>query len=134
MNCAIDEPDRSNNRKKTEELFNKMLLTKSYNIKDDLILKKIISQIVDIANPDKIILFGSRAMGTQKEDSDYDICVLKKNIKKRRRFAHKIRSGIKIVAPIDIVVSTPAKFNALKQKWYFVYYDIEKTGRTLYEK
>ena len=50
--------------------------------KEEKILQKIINSVVEIAHPDKIILFGSRATGKAKKDSDYDILVLKKNIKK----------------------------------------------------
>ena len=43
-------------------------------------LNEITKRIVKEADPDKIILFGSRAKGEEKEESDYDICVLKEGI------------------------------------------------------
>jgi len=70
-------------------------------------LKKAIDIIVQVADPDKIILFGSRARGDNKKDSDYDICV---------------------------IVQTPDKFDELKDDPYFVYRQIAKDGVTVYEK
>jgi predicted nucleotidyltransferase len=43
-------------------------------------LRKAIDIIVRTTDPDKIILFGSRAKGGFKEESDYDVCVLKKEL------------------------------------------------------
>ena len=43
-------------------------------------LNEITKRIVKEADPDKIILFGSRAKGEEKKESDYDICVLKKGV------------------------------------------------------
>jgi len=40
-------------------------------------LNETTKRIVEEADPDKIILFGSRAKGEAKKESDYDICVLK---------------------------------------------------------
>ena len=39
-------------------------------------LERAIEIIVKVADPDQIILFGSRARGDAKQDSDYDICVI----------------------------------------------------------
>ena len=107
---------------------------KTYNFSQDNILKNIVNQIVDIADPDKIILFGSRAIGKHKEDSDYDICVLKKNIRNDRKLVRKIRLHLDVFAPIDIVTSTPEKFEKLKAKWFYIYHDIHKFGKIIYER
>jgi predicted nucleotidyltransferase len=103
-------------------------------IQADKTLKKIVSQIVHIANPDKIILFGSRATGKAKKESDYDICVLKKYVKRKRKLSQKIRTKLDVFAPIDIIVNTPKQFEELKGKWYLIYHDIEQYGKVLYEK
>lgn len=43
-------------------------------------LSRIIRIIVEIVDPDSIILFGSRATGNEEKESEYDICVLKPEI------------------------------------------------------
>ena len=42
----------------------------------DATLAEIIRRIVEVADPDRIILFGSRARGDARPDSDYDILVI----------------------------------------------------------
>src|SRR5437870_4517792 len=96
--------------------------TPSYNFYSDHVLQDIIGQIVEVANPEKIILFGSRVMGTQKQDSDYDLCVLKKNLKKRRKLAQKIYCNLDILASVDVIVNTPAKYNQIKKNPFLIYH------------
>lgn len=100
----------------------------------DKILENIISSIVATANPDKIILFGSRATGKHRQDSDYDICVLKKRIRRRRKFAQKIRSKMKFLAPMDIIVNTPKRYDDIKDNPFLIYFDINNLGQVIYEK
>jgi predicted nucleotidyltransferase len=98
-------------------------------------LEKAIEIIVQVADPDKIILFGSRARGDNKKDSDYDICVIKRDVEHRRKLAQQIYvSFCDIGAPIDVIVQTPDKFDELKDDPYFVYKQIAKDGVTVYEK
>ena len=112
----------------------KMKKHSAYKNFQDEILNSIVSSIVATADPDKVILFGSRARGKQRKDSDYDICVLKKYVKRNRTLAVKIRSDINVFAPIDIIVTTPSRYEELKDKCYFVYSDVEQYGKVVYEK
>ena len=109
--------------------------TITYNPSKDIILTNIVNQIVDIAHPDKIILFGSRAMGKENKDSDYDICVLKKDIKNDREIAKKIYRNLHGVgAGVDVIVKDAKRFEELKDKWFMVYFDIAKYGKVIYAK
>ncbi len=45
-------------------------------VKSEL-LEKMVQAIVKVAEPEKIVLFGSRAKGTAQFDSDYDFLVIK---------------------------------------------------------
>nr|QNO50258.1 hypothetical protein HOIKONPE_00002 [Methanosarcinales archaeon ANME-2c ERB4] len=56
------------------------------------ILAEIVQKVVEVAVPDKIILFGSRAKGEQAKDSDYDIFVLKDGVVHKRKLAQRIYS------------------------------------------
>jgi predicted nucleotidyltransferase len=98
-------------------------------------LKEIIKRIVDVVEPDKIILFGSRANGKNKERSDYDICVLKKEVENKRKLAQKIyRKLFGVGASVDVIVETPEKFNELKDKWFLIHGEIARSGSLVYEK
>jgi predicted nucleotidyltransferase len=98
-------------------------------------LQKAINVIVRVADPEKIILFGSRARGDYRDDSDYDLCVIKSNIEHRRRLAKKLyRYLYETGAAIDLIVETPEKFNELKNNPYMIYKAIKDNGRLIYEK
>lgn len=70
-------------------------------------LPAIVGRIVRLVDPVRIILFGSRARGTAREDSDYDLLVVFDEIDDRRATRIRIRSAIDDL-PIakDIVVAT----------------------------
>jgi len=98
-------------------------------------LEKAIKTIVRVAQPDKIILFGSHARGDNKPGSDYDLLVLKKGVKKQRLLTQKIYLGFKDVgAPIDIIVADLDKYEDLKTDPYLIYFEADKNGRMVYEK
>lgn len=98
-------------------------------------LKKAIEIIIKSVDPDKIILFGSRARGDYKKDSDYDLCIIKKGVEHRRKFAQRIYSFILGVgAPIDVIVETPERFAELKDNPFMIYKEISSHGKVVYEK
>jgi len=98
-------------------------------------LDKAIEIIIRSVDPDKIILFGSRARGDHKKESDYDICVIKKGVSHRRKVAQQIyRFLYGIGVPVDIIVETPEKFEELKDNPFMIYKEISKSGKLVYEK
>lgn len=98
-------------------------------------LRKAVASIVATADPDKIILFGSRAGSNHHPDSDYDLLVLKLGVKNRRKLAQKIYLDFSdIGAPIDVIVNDPAEFERLKDDSYLIYDEIKKNGIVIYEK
>ena len=67
------------------------------------ILNEIIKMIVEEVEPDKIILFGSRAKGEEKKVRDYDICVLKEGIEHRRKLAEVVFDWVsQIIKDFDV--------------------------------
>jgi len=98
-------------------------------------LNEIIKRIVEEINPDKIILFGSRAKGVGGKESDYDILVLKRGVAHKRKLAQKIYHKLfGVGASVDVIVETPDRFNKLKDKWFLIYSEIARFGRVVYEK
>jgi predicted nucleotidyltransferase len=101
----------------------------------DTPLDRALEIIVKFVEPEKIILFGSRATGESKLDSDYDLLVIKKETEHRRKLAqqiYKLLYGIGIA--VDIIVETPDRFEVLKDNPFLVYKEIEKRGKVLYER
>jgi hypothetical protein len=50
------------------------------NWPDPLVLGEIVRRIVEVAHPDRIILFGSAAHGTMGPDSDLDLPVIESGV------------------------------------------------------
>jgi predicted nucleotidyltransferase len=74
---------------------------------DDLI-RDVVRRIVQAAQPDKIILFGSRARGDARPDSDIDILVIQDSTEPGyRRDAALYLALAGLNAPVDLITYTP---------------------------
>ena len=100
----------------------------------DELYAEIARRIVEAVHPKRVILFGSRARGDARSDSDVDIFV---EMKTRE---HPIDRGLKIrrlfrdrTWPMDILVYTPEEVDARRNSLASIVPDILKEGRTLYE-
>ena len=60
-------------------------------------------------NPEKIILFGSYAYGTPKDESDIDLLVIMNTTLPVREQAYLIRRELSNKIPMDIIVRTPSQ-------------------------
>lgn len=100
---------------------------------DQKIKKEIVNRIRKL-NPQKIIIFGSRAYGNVDEDSDLDLCVVEKNVKNKLEEKKKIRELLKdLKIAKDILVPTQKEYDFYKQEINSVYNDIDKKGIVLWE-
>jgi len=104
---------------------------------EDKELSKVVHVIVDRVLPEKILLFGSRAGNQANEKSDYDIFILVKNGKNTRKIEMDLyywlaKAGIGI--PVDLLVDSQERFQRLKGNRYLIYHQVEKYGKTLYDK
>ena len=98
-------------------------------------LNKAIEAIKEIADPDKIILFGSHAKGKSNFDSDIDLLVLKRGVKNRRELAQKIYLNFTDVgAPVDVIVEDPVEFEIKKKDPFLIYKEISESGKVVYER
>ncbi len=81
------------------------------------ILDEVLRRIVEVAQPDRVILFGSAARGEAGPDSDLDFLVVKKGVAHRRRLAQRIYLSLfGIPVPVDIIVVTPEDVQAYSEK------------------
>ncbi len=78
-------------------------------VTEDL-LAQMVQKIVDVFHPEKVILFGSHAWGTPKQDSDVDILVI---MESDLRSAHRSAEVSLACRPkglaVDFLVKTPAE-------------------------
>lgn len=75
-------------------------------------LRRVVDAIVTSVQPDGVILFGSRARGDFRANSDFDLAVLAPDGSARRRVAMRAYKSLAAVAnrsvAVDIVVLTPS--------------------------
>jgi len=95
-------------------------------------IQKIVEIVTRTADPDRIILFGSRARRNNKKQSDYDICVIKRGITLRRDRAMQIyRNLYGVGVAVDVIVETPDAFDELKDNPFLIYHDIALRGKVI---
>ncbi len=100
----------------------------------DEVLNTVVERIVKTADPDKIILFGSRVKGLTLPSSDYDLLVLKKGVVNRRALAHQIyRTLVGVRAPVDVLVDTPERMEKYRNTPGLVYAEAGR-GLVIYER
>ncbi len=98
-------------------------------------IQNITDIIIQSIQPDKIILFGSRVLENNKNTSDYDICILKSGLTKKRAITQELYKLLyKTKLAIDIIIETPENFLELKNIPYMIYRDIFNNGKVIYEK
>jgi predicted nucleotidyltransferase len=101
---------------------------------EDTKISEIVKKITSGYNPEKIILFGSYALGNPNDNSDLDIFIIKDtDIPRPQRTAQvrKMLFGSKV--PIDLIVYTPEEVEKQKGNKYSFVYEVLNTGITLYE-
>ena len=106
-----------------------------YNQQDQT-LNKIKDIIVKTVSPNKVILFGSRARGEAKSDSDYDILVIKDNLTNERVLTRKINYELiseDIDTEIDVIATSTEKWNKNSNDISYIYKNINTEGIVLYE-
>ena len=104
----------------------------------ETLLDKMVEAIVEVAKPDKINLFSSRAKGTAREDSDYDFIVVQAEAffkeHSRRKEAGKLgRALAKFRVPKDILMYSAEEVEQRRHWQDSVFSDALKEGKALYE-
>jgi len=101
------------------------ILLDTYKCKNMDDIEQIKDIIVSEINPEKIILFGSRARGDYDTDSDYDILVLKHGITNGRKLSGDVKIKFyqkRLLLPIDVIVMEHDRFVSSISKCNFLGY------------
>jgi len=97
------------------------------------ILDQIVAQIVDVAQPEKIILFGSYARGDANEDSDFDLLIIEREVAARRKESVRIRRALRLFKiPVDILVYSTDEVKRYGDIMGTVLYPALREGRVIY--
>jgi predicted nucleotidyltransferase len=97
------------------------------------ILRDIIRRVVEAAQPDKIVLFGSAARGEMGPDSDVELLVIKGGKFDRWRISTAIYRHLSGAdAPVDVVVVTPEEVERYRNTHCLVICPALKEGKVVY--
>ena len=96
-------------------------------------LAEIVKRIVETAQPEKIILFGSTARGDAGPHSDMDFLIIKSTSDKRE-LDNRIRYALYGVnVSIDLVVANPEEVERYKDSHALIYKPALKDGIVVYD-
>ena len=97
-------------------------------------LSEVVDRIVRKFHPVKIILFGSWARGSAREDSDLDLLVVLPKVEHKRKAAievMRVLNGLPISK--DVVVTTPQEIKERGQVIGYILRPALNEGKVIYE-
>jgi predicted nucleotidyltransferase len=101
---------------------------------DETLVSEIVKRVVDVAHPQRIILFGSAATGQMTEDSDIDLLVLEAAPGDARKESIRIYEAVRGLGyPFDIIVMGVERFEESKDVIGGIAYPANKYGKVIYE-
>ncbi|MBI5059235.1 nucleotidyltransferase domain-containing protein [candidate division KSB1 bacterium] len=102
---------------------------------NQVVISEIVDRIVKAIHPHKVILFGSRARGTEHAHSDLDLLVVADSDKPRWERAAPIYGTLSdIMVQTDLLVYTPAEIEAWKDVRQAFITTAVREGKVLYER
>lgn len=100
---------------------------------DPAALEDIVRRVVQVAGPERIILFGSAARGTMGPHSDVDLLVIKAGTYRKRDVAKEIYRALRDVdEPVEVVVVTPEDVDRYRNVHPSVIKPALREGRVVY--
>jgi predicted nucleotidyltransferase len=97
------------------------------------VLDEIIRRIVKVAEPERIILFGSAARGTMGPNSDVDLLVIKRGHFHRGSLTEAIyMSLIGVGQAVDVIVVTPEDVERYQNSHPLVIAPALREGKVIY--
>ena len=102
---------------------------------DDSVLGEIVQRLVESVDPDRIILFGSRARGDHRPESDVDLLLIKPStLPPHRRVIPAYQAMAGLLVPTEILWRTPEEIEEWSQVSSHFTTRALREGRVLYEK
>jgi predicted nucleotidyltransferase len=92
-----------------------------------------VEQVVEIAHPQQVIVFGSLARGEVGPDSDIDLLVVTSFTGSRRALAVRILASLaSFDAPKDVVILTPEEFARFRNVVGSIAYPAAREGKVMH--
>jgi len=101
---------------------------------DEKLMNEIVRRILSVANPERVIVFGSAATGTMDRDSDIDLLILEPAPSNTREASVRIRDALRGLGyPFDVIVMATERFEETRDVIGGVAYPASKYGEVIYE-
>lgn len=101
----------------------------------DPVVREIVDRLVRAVDPDKVVLFGSRARNAAAERSDYDVLIVKATSENRYRRLMPARSALwGVGVPVDLLWYTPEELEEWSEVKAHVATQAVSHGIVVYEK
>jgi predicted nucleotidyltransferase len=101
---------------------------------DEKLLHEVIKRVLEVVQPDRIILFGSAASGTMTRDSDIDLLILEASPQPDDTKRTRVRDNLRgLGVPFDIIVMSMERFEETKDLIGGIAYPANRYGRVIYE-
>ena len=98
-------------------------------------IAEVVRRVVRVADPLRIILFGSRARGDARPDSDFDLVVVRESNQRRDERSAPIYTALADVpAEVEVMVYTPAEIDEWRDVPQAFVTTALREGKVLYEK
>ena len=99
-------------------------------------LQTIVEIIIKEANPEQVILFGSRAEGMAREESEYDFLVVVRGVRNEREISRRIYRALleqRVGAAVDVVVVNVGTLERHRENPFFAYRQALQEGKVFYD-
>ncbi len=101
---------------------------------DQSLIDEIVRRILSVAQPDRIILFGSHARGEARERSDIDVLVvLPRMTSAHEEMVRLDRVLSELDVPIDVIVASVEEFVKWSEAPSTTLYWAKREGEVLYD-
>ena len=106
---------------------------------EDSLIREMVATIVREADPDTVILFGSRARGNAGADSDVDLLIVERepfspHRSRRQETARLYLALRKLAIPKDLLLYSRDEFERFKDSTHHIVGRARREGRVLHER
>jgi uncharacterized protein len=97
------------------------------------VLREIVLRLTSQFAPRKILLYGSRATGAARSNSDYDLLIVWRDEDPPRARAAAVRQALlDLKAPLDVAVVTPQEYEKFRNRRVHIVAIADREGRILH--
>jgi len=95
----------------------------------------IVTRILAQSQPERVLVFGSYARGTEGPDSDVDVLVVEDTVERRRDRSVCLRKALRgLGVPVDVLVATPEDLRRYGDAIGLIYRTALAEGVVVYER